>query len=323
MAQHFLLSAQARTLSLRSIFAGGEDQAYETFRKLRWPETDGEAVCPHCGCLDSYEITTRRKFKCAACHRQYSVTSGTIFASRKMGFTDLLAAICIIVNAAKGMSALQLSRDLDCQHKTAFVLAHKIRRSHRRRDDRRQTLTGEVEIDGAYFGGHIRPANRKEDRVDRRRAEHQTGKRRVVIAVPPAQGPHADLRSQDRKPKASDHCRARQSPDRGSYADEGSHWDLLARRLAIPTGSITAKPMRSTAFRPIRPKAISSRLRRMVRGQHHHVSARYLHAYAAHAAWLEDHRRLDNGRLTHRALGLALAHPVSTTWKGYWQRAMQ
>ena len=55
------------------------------------------------------------------------MTSGTILASRKLEFTDLLAAICILVNAAKGISALQLARDLDCQHKTAFVLAHKLR----------------------------------------------------------------------------------------------------------------------------------------------------------------------------------------------------
>ena len=67
------------------------------------------------------------KFKCKNCHHQFSVTSGTIFASRKMAFVDLLAAICIIVNAAKGLSMIQLSRDLDCQYKTAFVLAHKLR----------------------------------------------------------------------------------------------------------------------------------------------------------------------------------------------------
>jgi len=44
-------------------------------------------------------------------------------------------------------------------------------------------LKGEVEIDGAYFGGHVRPANEAEDRVDRRLSEHQTGKRRVVVAL--------------------------------------------------------------------------------------------------------------------------------------------
>ena len=49
MAQHFLLSSKARTLSLRDIYKGGEEAARATFRKLRWPETDGEPVCPVCG----------------------------------------------------------------------------------------------------------------------------------------------------------------------------------------------------------------------------------------------------------------------------------
>jgi hypothetical protein len=75
------------------------------------------------------------------------------------------------------------------------------------------------------------------------------------------------------------------------HADEASNWDVFAR------------------------------LRRMVSGQHHHVSARYLHQYANEAAWKEDHRRMDNGALTRRVLGLALVHPVSRNWKGYWQRS--
>ena len=84
-----------------------------------------------------------------------------------MAFVDLLAAICIWSNCAKGISALQLSRDLDCQYKTAFVLAHKLREAMAKGNDA-VTLDGTVEIDGAYFGGHVRPENRKEDRKDRR-----------------------------------------------------------------------------------------------------------------------------------------------------------
>jgi hypothetical protein len=61
------------------------------------------------------------------CYRQFSVTSGTIFASRKLSFVDFLGAICLFVNASKGLSAVQLSRDLDVQYKTAFVLTHKLR----------------------------------------------------------------------------------------------------------------------------------------------------------------------------------------------------
>ena len=126
MAQHFLLSAAARTLSLKTIFSEGEDPAYRRFRRLRWPETDGAPVCPVCSCLDIYDLTTRRRFKCAACHHQFSVTSGTILASRKLSFVDLLDAICLFVNASKGLSAVQLSRDLDVQYKTAFVLMHRV-----------------------------------------------------------------------------------------------------------------------------------------------------------------------------------------------------
>ena len=125
--QHFLLSSAARTLSLKTVYQAGEDKAYETFCRLRWADTDGEAVCPRCGCVETYDISSRRRFKCIACHHQFSVTSGTIFASRKLSFTDLLAAIVIFVNGAKGVAALQLSRDLDVQYKTAFVLTHKQR----------------------------------------------------------------------------------------------------------------------------------------------------------------------------------------------------
>jgi transposase-like protein len=158
MAQHFLLSAEARTLSLKEIFKGGEDKAYEAFKRIRWASTEGKPVCPKCGCCDAYEITTRRRFKCAACHSQFSVTSGTIFASRKMPFVDLLGAIAIFVNAVKGLSALQFSRDLNVQYKTAWVLAHKLREALSMEVQDEAAMAGDVEVDGAYFGGHIRPA---------------------------------------------------------------------------------------------------------------------------------------------------------------------
>ena len=127
MAQHFLLSAAARTLSLKAIYKAGEAAAHETFCKMRWPETDGEAVCPDCGCFETTRSPPAASSSARHAWGQFSVTSGTIFASRKMAFVDLLAAICITVNAAKGVSMVQLSRDLDCQYKTAFVLANKLR----------------------------------------------------------------------------------------------------------------------------------------------------------------------------------------------------
>jgi len=318
MAQHFLLSAKARTLKLRDIYQGGEEKAYETFREIRWSDTDGEPVCPKCGCMDAYAIATRRKFKCAACYHQFSVTSGTIFASRKMTFTDLLAAICIFVNAVKGLSALQLSRDLDCQYKTAFVLAHKLREALAAEIDG-HTLDDHVEIDGAYFGGHIRPANLAEDRIDRRLAQYQTGKRRVVVALRERKGRTLTFVTRS---EADGVDIAKMFVDRDAimYADEASHWD------ALHDGWMTKRINHSEAYSldgasTNQVESYFSRLRRMVRGQHHHVSPRHLSQYAHEAAWKEDHRRRDNGALASRTLTLALAHPVSRNWCGYWQRA--
>src|SRR5918994_6981170 len=127
MCQHFLLSAKARTLSLASVARMSEEEARAMFRSIRWTATDGEPVCPRCGCVACYEYASRPIFKCKGCGHQFSITSGTIFASRKLPVRDYLLAIAIFVNGAKGYSALQLSRDLDVQYKTAFVLAHKLR----------------------------------------------------------------------------------------------------------------------------------------------------------------------------------------------------
>ncbi|NDW03078.1 IS1595 family transposase [Jiella pacifica] len=318
MAQHFLLSAAARTLSLRAIYKAGEEKAYETFKAIRWAETGGKAVCPRCGCVDTYEITTRRRFKCAACHHQFSVTSGTIFHSRKMGFVDLLAAIALFVNAVKGVSALQMSRDLDCQYKTAFVLCHKLREAMAN-ETAGFTLDGEVEIDGAYFGGSIKPENRKEDRKDRRLKEHQTGTRRVVIALRERAGRTLTfVRNFEHEGVEL----ARQWVAKGAkmYADEATHWDVL--EAFFPTGRINHSEAYSDFDGKHTNNAESyfSRLRRMVRGQHHGVSHKYLHQYAANAAWCEDHRRRDNGANAFALVGNAVLSPVSRAWCGYWQR---
>jgi transposase-like protein len=317
MAQHFLLSAAARTLSLKTVFSEGEEAAYRRFCRLRWPDTDGAPHCPVCGCIDIYDLSTRRRFKCAACHRQFSVTSGTIFASRKLSFVDLLGAICLFVNAAKGLSAVQLSRDLDVQHKTAFVLMHKLREALAA-EVRELQLGGEVEVDGAAFGGHVRPANLLEERVDRRLAGNRSGKRRVVVVLR-QRGGRTLTRSFLREAGGVDFARERVAPGSAISADEIAHWDLLEPDFDMQRIN-HSEAYSLGGVRTNGAESFFSRLRRMIGGQHLKVGGRYLGAYAAHAAWLEDHREESNGRLADRLVGEALAAPVSRAWKGYWQR---
>lgn len=314
----FLLQAKARTLSIRDIYAGGEEKAFDLFKRLRWPETEGNPVCPKCGCVDHWFIAKRRRFKCKGCHHQYSPTAGTIFASRKMAYVDLLAAIAILVNGAKGTSALQLARDAGCNPKTAWVLAHKIRQALAA-ETAAHTLSGEVEIDGAVFGGHIRPANNVENRVDRRLAEHQTGKRRVVVAARQRRGRTLSFVVKHESDGVEIASRVVERNAR-IHADEAGHWDGLYAKFHV--GRINhSEAYSKDGICTNQVESYFSRLRRMVQGQHHHVSPRHLHAYAAHAAWMEDHCREANGELATKALALALEHPVSRTWKGKWQRA--
>ena len=316
--QHFLLSAAARTLSLKAVFRMGEDAAYEAFLKLRWPETDGEAVCPECGCYEVYNITTRRRFKCVACHKQFSVTSGTIFASRKLSFTDLLAAIVIFVNGAKGVSALQVSRDLSVQYKTAFVLSHKLREAMAVEQQSRQ-LNGVVEIDGAYFGGYVKPENEKADRKDRRLRLNQNGKRQCVVIMRERGGrslPFIVRNEGDAVPFVRDHVGTLAT----IHADEGTGWD------ALHAGWDTKRVNHSIQFMDKgvctnQAESYFSRLRRMEVGTHHHIAGPYLNAYAGEASWREDNRRVANGTQAAMVGSAALASAQSRKWAGYWQRA--
>jgi len=315
--QHFLLSAKARTLSLKAVFRMGEDAAYRTFCELRWPETDGEAICPRCGCTETYNITSRRKFKCVACHHQFSVTSGTIFASRKLSFTDLLAAIAIFVNGAKGIAALQLSRDLDVQYKTAFVLAHKLREAMAL-EQASAKLDGIVEIDGAYFGGYVKPENNKADRKDRRLLENRSGKRQCVVIMRERKGrslPFVVASEGEAVPLVRDHVGTLAT----IHADEGSGWD------ALHAGWDTHRVNHSVQFMDKgvctnQAESYFSRLRRMEVGTHHHIAGPYIGAYAREAAWREDNRCVDNGSQASMVVNAAMSSPVSRTWKGYWQR---
>lgn len=113
MSQHFLLSAKARSLSIKRLFELTDDEAFQVFKEVRWGEGD-EVVCTCCGvAAKHYFIRTRRQWRCEDCKHTFSVTSGTIFAFHKLPLKIYLVAIAIFTNAVKGISALQLSRDLD------------------------------------------------------------------------------------------------------------------------------------------------------------------------------------------------------------------
>src|SRR6202167_4032162 len=164
MAQHFLLSSSAKTLSLASVFTMKDTDAEMTFRRIRWADTNGEPVCSHCGGTDANDCRRLKgapRFRCRACKKDFTLTSGTLFASHKLPLRCYLAAIAIFCNEVEGKSTLALSRDLNVSYKCAFVLLY------RRREAMAAKLKGRVvageckvaEVDGGYFGGYVKPSN--------------------------------------------------------------------------------------------------------------------------------------------------------------------
>jgi len=323
VSQHFLLSRQAKTLSLAHVFRMSDAEAEAAFKRVRWSETNGEPVCPHCGSLDAYEARRPNGsllFRCKGCAKDFSITSGTLFASHKLPLRMYLAAIAIFSNEVKGKSMLALSRDLGLSYKSAFVLAHKLRESMAK-EMRGRVLGGEgkvAEVDGAYFGGYVKQANRIENRVDRRLAENQTGKRKVVVVIRERGG---DTLPAVFKTEAAAQAfiAAHVRPGTVVNADEASSWDRLHARYEmkrINHGEAYSLDGACTNW----AEEYFSRLRRGEMGHHHHISGPYLLRYAQEAAWREDARRVANGEQVQRVAELALHSKASVDFTGYWQR---
>jgi hypothetical protein len=318
MPQHFLLTAAARTLSLSAVARMSDEEAHAKFVEIRWADNEGRPYCPRCGCLKVYAFATRKLWKCSACRYQFSATARSIFADRKRPIRDYLLAIAIFANGAKGHSALQLSRDLDCQYKTAFVLAHKLREAlgTEIHNPDGPELAGTVEIDGAYFGGKVKPANRKADRADRRQAEEQTGKRQVVVVVRELLGrtlPFIVPRESAALPLVRQHVASGTTV----HADESGAWDALHASYPMLRVNHSREFKGDDDACTNQAESWFSRLRRAEMGVHHRISGQYLYQYANEMAWREDNRRIPNGMQWRWIAGAALRHPMSEKWRGY------
>jgi len=110
----------------------------------RWP--DG-FVCPVCGSLKGWGLTTKAwTHECAACHRQTSVTAGTVLHGSKLSLTVWFWAAYLMATHSNGISALQLQKQLGLgSYKSAWLLCAKLRRALVAPG--RQPLAGLVEVD--------------------------------------------------------------------------------------------------------------------------------------------------------------------------------
>jgi transposase-like protein len=126
-----------------------EEYCREFLIRQRW---NGKPQCPYCGCDKSYKIENGKRFKCgnSECYKKYSVTVGTIFHASNIPLTTWFPAMYLITAHKKGISSIQLAKDLGVSQKTAWFMNHRIRESLKEKNS--PLLSGTIEVDETYSG---------------------------------------------------------------------------------------------------------------------------------------------------------------------------
>jgi transposase-like protein len=127
-----------------------EKSCREYLAQARWNDSP---VCIHCGYSKKiYSINDGKLYKCAKCRKQFTVRVGTIFEDSALPLQKWFMAIYLITAHKKGISSVQLGKDIEVTQKTAWFMLHRIRYAVRTKEFGKK-LTGTVEADETYIGG--------------------------------------------------------------------------------------------------------------------------------------------------------------------------
>ena len=129
----------------------GTDQAcWEHLRDTRWGTSLERFVCPECGHGEGWWLANRRLVECRECHRQTSVTAGTVFHRARVPLWKWFWAIYQLAQDKKGIAALTLAKQIGVCYGTAWLMLLKLRRAMRRRNER-YVRQGLVEVVGCIL----------------------------------------------------------------------------------------------------------------------------------------------------------------------------
>ena len=143
----------------------------------RWGD---KPSCPYCGSLNT--APNQHRHRCYDCKTSFSVTVGTIFHHTHMPLQKWFLAVMLMLNAKKGLSALQLSRDLSVNKNTAWRITMQIRKAMTQAEQR-NLLTGIIEMDETYVGGKPRKGTKGDGDGGKHKPGRGTKKAPVVGAV--------------------------------------------------------------------------------------------------------------------------------------------
>lgn len=311
--QHFLLSSQARDLPIVQIARLTEPEAESILSQARWGDL---RKCPFCDHEKHYRVSDRPGWRCAGCRKQFTVTSGTSLHCMKMSKANFLLAVALYCQESKGKSALSLSLQLGCAYKTAYVLLHKIREQIAIESETLR-IGGEVEIDGATFGGKIvKTNNRKVHGAKRRLLWHYRD--RQVIVVARQRGGRTKTWVVKRESQAIMGLLRTIAADSTIFCDYAHAWDELGKlykslRINHSEAYATAEANTNLA------ESFHSIVRRAEYGVYHRITGRWLSRYAAEVAWRQDHRRKTSREKFDHIVKMMICGNKSIEWSGYWK----
>lgn len=282
-------------MTLSEVSKLDENGAREYLEGIHW--ANGR-VCPHCASERSYLLggksTRLALYKCQDCRKPFTITVGTIFQGLHIKPRERIIAFHLMCSSKKGVSALQLQRNLGSgQYKSAWHLAHRVCGATRS-GAFGPNLQGEVAVDETFVGrktsGHGRHFMGNKTPVVALVEKHGSVRTRVVADVT-AKTLHKAIKEEV---AASATIMADQHP---SYSEIGKHFarghhtvDHSVREYARDN------VMMNTA------KSFFALLKRGVYGNFHHVSRKHLHRYADEFAFRWNGCKLTDGKRTKVAL---------------------
>ena len=125
-----------------------EQSAIVYLEARRWPNG---VACPTCGSLDIRQEKDYRYKFCRDCYLRFTVRTGTIFARSHIPLHKWLFAIYVLQQARKGVSSIQLSKELGISQKACWFMLHRLREAC----EEHKALVGTIEIDETYVGGKM------------------------------------------------------------------------------------------------------------------------------------------------------------------------
>ena len=124
-----------------------ETSAIKYIEGLRWAD---RIICPHCDSERTSRMKDSQYHQCKDCRKKFTVRTGTVFERSHIPLDKWLYAMYILQTARKGVSSLQLSKELGITQKATWFMLHRLREACNVEADR---IDGIVEVDETYIGG--------------------------------------------------------------------------------------------------------------------------------------------------------------------------